>query len=280
MKGAMDNFVHYFCFRLNHGFDMSAVSCLLGHEGCLEGVAHNALFARFVARENEYMNQMQQKVGPAQDLLKETVQTQDQGQCVGAMSAITDLSSRVEEETPLLESSAKSAVAVGCLTEGVVAEGSGDSKVVPVITSGSQITPIAGIMPSPKRGARPKVKSQSDFKRTARNTRGGVSVPRERPTTRPRILFKSEDHPLSNLFIHELCPGTLGSACEIKYRGFSFRTSEHAYQFEKARRHGEFRLCWEILGPLRGVDKVRAVMKKGQALYTLPIWKNGHKFRH
>ena len=83
------------------------------------------------------------------------------------------------------------------------------------------------------------------------------------------VLFKSEDHPLSNLYQHGRC----GGICMIYYRGFWFSTSEHAYQFEKARRHGHFGLCWAILDHWAGVEAVRDVMKAGQSLKTTPLWK-------
>ena len=100
-----------------------------------------------------------------------------------------------------------------------------------------------------------------------------VRPPHHRPTTRPRILFKSEEAPFSNLYDHRSCQG---ADCSLLYRGFKHVSSEHVYQFEKARRHGEFDLCLKILGPWAGIQSIRTVMRAGQALKTLPIWKE-HK---
>lgn len=123
-------------------------------------------------------------------------------------------------------------------------------------------------------GAKPKTVRKDD--RRSASSSGVLTDPRgaTRVALPNELWFKQKWHPLSNLYVHGQC----GQTCIIQYRGFEFLTSEHAYQFEKARRHGYFDSCWEFLDALSGTEHVKDVMNKGQALTTCQFWKNHDKF--
>ena len=239
---------------------MSSIdSCVFGHLQCPEKEDHDKVFALFVECENDAKaRELSLSAKSSEKAEEKEDQEKD-----GGMNAQSDPVVEIKKEP--LKSDTAPPVSQASANQSLVPA---RSEAVPVLAGGSS--------GPPSKGGSKKKEGQglgSQKWETPWYSQGVSAYDRQREITQAVIWFRSEEHPLSNLYQHGLCRGV----CIIRYRGFGFQTSEHAYQFEKARRHGIFDLCLRILGPLQGVHYVRKVMKLGQALATLPIWKSRDK---